>query len=91
DVIDANLLALKSNRPDVYHIGSGVGSSMFALARTVKKIFGRDKMAITRNPRKPEDSTRIWLDISKAGEYLGYQPKFDLQRGLEDYKTFMES
>lgn len=91
DVVDANLLALESNRPGSYHIGSGVGSSMFALARTVKKIFGSDTMAITRDPRKPEDSTRIWLDISKAGKYLGYQPKFDLQRGLEDYKAFMES
>lgn len=91
DVLRANLLALKSKRPGDYLIGSGVGSSMLALAKTVSKVFGEGrKVRISRNREAPEDSAQIWLDVSKAKQYLGYAPGFGLEQGLRDYKSILD-
>lgn len=92
DVVKANLLALKSKHPGDYLIGSGIGTSMFTLAKTVSKVFGKGKKArIVRNRELPEDSAQIWLNVSKAKRCLGYTPNFDLERGLKDYKSILDA
>ncbi len=86
DVVQANLLALKSNHPGYYQIGSGVGTSMPALARAVRAVFsGGRKIKIVRNASIPEEESRIWLDISKAKKLLRYRPRYDLTTGLKEY------
>lgn len=90
DVVKANLLALTSKHTGDYLIGSGAGTSMFALAKTVSKIFGEGrKTRILRNRDLPEDLSQIRLNVSKAEKYLGYRPDFDLEKGLTDYKLML--
>jgi UDP-glucose 4-epimerase len=92
DVVKANLLALRSSHPGLYHIGSGVGTGVLTLARTVGKVFGPGgKIRIRRDASKAEDATRFSMNIARAKKILKYRPDYDLEDGLRDYKTHLES
>ena len=91
DIVMANLCALRSNSVGIYNIGSGVGTNIVELAKTVIKVFDA-KSTIVFDETKPEDESQIIMDILKAEKDLGYRPRYDLESGLKDYyKTVIKN
>lgn len=91
DVVSANLCALRSNSVGIYNIGSGIGTNIVELAKTMIKVFDA-KSTIVFDETKPEDESQIVMDILKAEKDLGYRPRYDLESGLEDYyKTVIKN
>lgn len=84
DVINANILAWKNGK-GAYNISSGKETSMKELAEVVAKVFNGKKPNIIFVERE-EDSSRFFLNISKARKEIGYNPKFSLEKGLIDFK-----
>jgi len=89
DVVDAIIKTLTSDVVGVYNIGSGVETSITSLAKMVRRIFNPDIDIVTKLV-KNEDTTRFFLDISRARNVLGYQPKYSLESGLRKYKSEVE-
>jgi len=83
DVVNVNILAMKSKVSGVFNIAGGKRISINELAKLVMKIIGRN-LDIVYEDSRPGDIMHSLADISKAKEKLGYEPRFDLTKGLEE-------
>jgi UDP-glucose 4-epimerase len=82
DCAEANLLALTCSRVNtVNNIGSGIGSSVNEIYRTLKAISGSDRDAYY-GPAKLGETQRIYLDATQAELNLNWRPTVGLQEGL---------
>jgi UDP-glucose 4-epimerase len=86
DVAAAVRLSLAAVQPGehrVYHVGSGIGSSMADVVRVAGEVAGRP-VAVKKMPPKPE-AQRLTADNSRIVAELGWEPgRSDLRRILSD-------
>lgn len=92
DVADATILALTA--PGVsgmaFNIGSGVATDVLTVANTLKKYYGVDvPLTVTGNFRLG-DIRHNFADISRARKYLGFEPKWSFDRGIEQFVKWVE-
>lgn len=81
DVARANLLALNQGDNDIFCLGTGKGTSVNELYRTLSKITGYSP-EIVRAPKRPGDLAIAYFDCSKAERVLGWQPTVSLEEGV---------
>jgi len=85
DIVDANMLALRSKNAvgHVFNIGTGKATSVNQLAKIVLQIFGKkDLQPVHTDPRPGDTKEGSYADISKARRVLGYDPKISLEDGI---------
>lgn len=86
----ANIKALFTERKDafneVYNIANGESTTLLELFSILKKLSG-SKLKPEFGPERPGDVKHSLADISKAMNYLGYQPIVKIKEGLE--KSFL--
>jgi len=82
DVVQSAILAMEKNKIGVYNIGTGVETNVNTLFDKIKKLLGVDYEKKYK-PKKEGEQKRSCLDFSKAKKELNWQPKFDLNKGLE--------
>ena len=63
------------------NIGTGVGTSVNDIFRTLKELLGFDGEPIHEAAR-PGEIQRIYLDASRARKVLGWEPKVPFREGL---------
>jgi ADP-L-glycero-D-manno-heptose 6-epimerase len=85
DVVQANLLALKSNVSSVFNVGSGCAESFNRVVAELNRALKTDlKPDYFENPYAfTQDVTEADLTAIKAA--LAYSPKFDLASGIDSY------
>jgi len=86
DVMEANILALSTQNAvgEAFNIATGAATSINKLAEIIQKIMGKTNLEpVYANPR-PGDIRHSYADISKARKILGYNPNFQLEKGLTD-------
>ncbi|AAM01938.1 TPA: SDR family oxidoreductase [Methanopyrus kandleri] len=66
----------------VYNIGTGRETSVNDIVNAVKAVTGVDVEVVYEDPR-PGEVRRIYLDPSRAREELGFEPRVDLEEGIE--------
>ncbi len=89
DVIEANILSMKKGLVgETFNIGNGSALSINDLIKKIEKLVGKEA-DIKYVKRKKGDLVRTLADISKARGKLGYNPKFNIERGLKNYITFI--
>lgn len=85
DVIQANLKALKANTSGVYNVGCG---GAFTFNQVVSEL---NAALTTELPpeyfENPYSFTQDWTqaDVGRARAALGYEPHYDLKRGIAAY------
>lgn len=84
DVVEANLLALKSGKAvgKTFNIGTGVATSINRLAGTLLKIVDKKYLGILHYKAREGDIKHSVADISEAKFTLGFNPKVSLRNGL---------
>lgn len=84
DVVQANLLALKSEKAagEVFNIGTGAATSINQLANMLLEIAGKKTLPIMHCKAREGDIRHSVADVSKAREKIGYNPKVPLSDGL---------
>jgi UDP-glucose 4-epimerase len=91
DFLDGTLRAfdLPAHRHDVYNIASGRAYTMTEMAEIVKALIpgadtrvGPGLLELLPGVKMPVKGA---LDITRARDALGYQPKYDLKAGLTEY------
>ena len=75
-MVDALLTAAEGAPAGPYNIGTGVVTSVNALAAALD-------LPTRREPERPGEVFRSCLDPSRAARELGWTPATDLQGGLE--------
>jgi UDP-glucose 4-epimerase len=76
-IVEANILAAKSNETSSYNIGLGKSTSINQLFEMINDIIGKDISPIYENERAGEIKHSV-ADISKA-KSIGYIPKNDFK------------
>ena len=81
DVARANVLAVAAEENGVYNVGTGQPTEINTIYRLLAELTGyRRKPAYL--PRPAGEVRATWLDISKAGQELGWEAEVDLREGL---------
>jgi UDP-glucose 4-epimerase len=83
DAVAANLLALERGSGQAYNLGVGRPTSVNQIFALLKGLTGFGGEA-AYGPAKPGEVYRIYLDASKAGRELGWEPRVGLEEGLRD-------
>lgn len=67
----------------VFNVGYDFVTRFDDLVATVKKVLPRLEVDIV--PGKKPESRSVPLDVSRAGQYLGWTPEFDMETAFADY------
>jgi UDP-N-acetylglucosamine 4-epimerase len=86
NAVEANIRAMFSEVPGacdrVYNVAFGQRRTVNQLFETLQKLTDSKIRAIHRAPRDGDIRDSL-ADISQAQKYLGYDPQYDIDRGLE--------
>ncbi|NLJ80974.1 MAG: NAD-dependent epimerase/dehydratase family protein [Firmicutes bacterium] len=91
DVSRANLLALDLGDNTIINIGSGLEVSTSQVYRLLQEAAGKKKIPLKYGGERAGDLRRSALDITKAKEILGWEPKVDLEAGLAQTVKYYKS
>jgi len=80
DLVPANLLALNPEITGVFHIGTGIETSVNHLTETLIRLHGRE-VSIEYQPAKPGEQRRSAIDSARMRKH-GWQPRRTLEEGL---------
>jgi len=86
DAVEADILAAESNASGVFNIGRGKSITINELAKLVIKLTGNNVEPVHQEPREG-DIRHSLADISKARTF-GYEPRYNLEEGLEETRKF---
>lgn len=81
DVVEANVKALKASKSGVWHVATGMETSVNAVARRISDAYGWTK-GFGKGPAVPGDVSRSCLDASKAEKELGWKPEIGIGLGI---------
>jgi UDP-glucose 4-epimerase len=97
DVARANLVAATAKLPSAaqvdvraYNIGTGVETTVLALAQTLQRAAGVS-VPVQNAPARPGEQLRSSVNIEKASRELGWKPQVSLEHGLTETYQFFQS
>ena len=93
DVVQANLLALKSEEAngEALNIGSGKPITIREVASSLSEALGKDVPIEITGKYRVGDIRHCYADISRAREVLGYAPKFGFRDGVGELVSWLRS
>ena len=93
DIVQANLLALDTNRADyqAINIGTGVATSVRTVSRLLAQGLNLDLEPEIVAKYREGDIRHCVADISKARTLLGYEPKISLERGIPELLSWVSA
>jgi len=93
DIVQANLLALESDRADyqAINVGTGRATSVRAVSRLLAEGLGLDLEPEIVAKYREGDIRHCVADISKARALLGYEPKVSLERGIPELLSWVRA
>ena len=81
DVVEANVSAMESERDGVFNIGCGSGVSVRQVFDAVAAEAGYEGQP-RREPARPGEVGRIFLDVRRAAEELDWRPQVPFEEGI---------
>jgi dTDP-L-rhamnose 4-epimerase len=91
DIVQANLLALETDKGDfqALNVGTGRATTVRGIAETLAKGLGKDIGPTIVGKYREGDIRHCVADISKIRGLLGYEPKVTLEDGLADLLAWL--
>jgi len=86
DVVQANLLAMETDRADyqALNVGSGVPISIRAVAALLAQGLGKTIEPEVVGKYREGDIRHCYADIARARDLLGYEPRVALEQGISE-------
>ena len=76
------ILALKPVGFEIINLGGHEVITINNLIKLVEDVVGK-KAIVRYGPADPADMRSNWADVTKAGELLGWEPRFNLREGVK--------
>jgi len=91
DIVQANLLALETDRADyqAVNVGTGVATSVAAVCALLAEGLGVEVESEIVGRYREGDIRHCVADISRARALLGYEPRVALQEGIPELLTWV--
>lgn len=84
DVVQACILASKTENPGIYNIGVGQSRSFNEVINILKIHLGNFEVEYIKNPYT-FFQTHTCADLNLSYQNLNYHPKFTLEKGIQEY------
>ncbi|MGH2610341.1 MAG: GDP-mannose 4,6-dehydratase, partial [Tepidiformaceae bacterium] len=81
DIARANILALEKGSGGTYNVGTGEGTTVNHIWKTLSDATDNTLEAV-HGPPRPGDVRNFWLDSSKAKADLGWEPEVSFEEGI---------
>ena len=93
DIVQANLLALESDRANyqAINVGTGVATSVRTVSRLLAQGLGLDLEPEIVGKYREGDIRHCVSDISKAKSLLGYEPQVTLEQGIPELLSWVRA
>lgn len=93
DIVQANLLALETDRADyqAVNVGTGVATSVGTVCTLLADGLGVDLKPEILGRYREGDIRHCVSDISKARKLLGYEPKVSLEQGILELLSWVRA
>src|ERR1041385_6122890 len=92
DAVDAIMLSLKDEADYcTFNVGSGVATSISAVARLMSKYFNATPEIKMTNRFRVGDIRHNYADLSLISERIGYKPKISFEQGLKNFVKWVLS
>ena len=91
DVVEANVAALKRGTGEIFNIGSGAPTTDDEIFNLVRNLLGKRGVAPRYVAKRPGEIDRIYLDITKAKEGLGWCPCTSLAEGARQTVSYFQN
>jgi dTDP-L-rhamnose 4-epimerase len=91
DVVDATISGLENEiaNGNVYNVGTGVGTDVFTVAKTLTKFYDSNvEIKISGNFRLGDIRHNI-ADISKIKRELKFLPKYSFEEGIKKFSSWV--
>ncbi len=82
DVVRANILALEKNKTGIFNIGTAKETDINRVFAELTELSG-SKFKEVHMSQKAGEQKRSCLDFSKARSELGWEPEYNVEKGLE--------
>lgn len=93
DVVKGTILALENKNESIietYNIANGVKTTVLEIAKTLTNFINEDLQPIITGKFRVGDIRHCYADISKAHNMLGYQPEYNIERGISDFLNWAD-
>jgi len=86
DIVEANILAMKSKNADyeVFNVGTGKVTNILEIAQMLIKLYNKKLKPEITNRYRAGDIRHCFTNISRIKEKLGFEPKVDLEEGMKE-------
>lgn len=86
DIVQANLLALESDRANyqALNVGTGIATSINTITRLLSEGLGKKLVPEIVGKYREGDIRHCIADISRARALLGYSPRVTMERGIPE-------
>jgi len=86
DIVQANLLAMNSDKANgqIFNVGTGQAVTILEIAELLVEAMRSDLKPEIVNRFRVGDIRHCFADISKIRETLGYEPKVSLNNGIKE-------
>jgi len=87
DVVQGCVLAMTSDKAkgQIFNIGSGIPLGMLEMGRTMIREFGLGVEPQVIGKYRVGDIRHCHADLTRAREYLGYEPKVPFDEGMREF------
>lgn len=92
DIADATILGLTRGGASghAFNIGTGVATDVLTVAKTLIKHYGKEVPLTVSGNYRLGDIRHNFADISKARKLLGFEPKWNFDRGIEQFCRWVD-
>ena len=93
DIVEANMLAMKSKKADYdfFNVGTGVSHSIIEVAQKIIQLYGKKIVPEVLNKFRAGDIRHCYGDISKINSKLGFVPKVSFTKGMQGLIEWSEA
>jgi UDP-glucuronate 4-epimerase len=85
DIIDGVVAALEADVAfEIVNLGDSRMVTLKQLIGLLERVIGK-KASVNKMPTQSGDMPRTYADITKAKRLLGYEPRYGIEKGLEEF------
>jgi len=83
DIVEANILALNSDKSGVFNVGTEKPTSILEIAKNLIEVFDSNVDVNVTEEFRAGDNRHDFADINNIRKELSFKPKYSLKEGME--------